>query len=208
MGNLKRGIIISIQGYQRGTTNELASEAVRAGAIALRTDKPIKLQEGIERVPVIGLHKLHVRSPSKEPYITATVEALEQVAAWADYVAIDCRELNAERAALLQWCSERKVKVVADVETMKDVYTLMESGGAAVDYIATTFSVFHKNHRPDLELVVALAANGIKNVIAEGNYSSRVDVRQALQSGAHAVCIGSAVSNVYKLTRKYTTLEF
>jgi putative N-acetylmannosamine-6-phosphate epimerase len=45
-----------------------------------------------------------------------------------------------------------------------------------------------------------------KHLIAEGNYSSREDVHIALESGAHAVCIGGAISNVYKLTKKYTSI--
>lgn len=204
---LKRGIIISIQGYQRGTTNELASEAVKAGAVALRTDKPVRLSEGIESVPVIGLHKLHVKHPVAEPYITPNLELLEMVAAWADLVAVDMRNCNLRRAELAGWLKEHKKPMVADIACMADWHAL-QAGHVEYAYVATTMSVFHKNHRPDLALVAALYAAGEKRVIAEGNYSARADVRQALKTGARAVCLGASVANVYKLTRKYTTIDF
>lgn len=202
---MKRGIIVSIQGYETRTTGELASEAVRAGAIALRSDKPIRLQEDVERVPVIGLHKMHVRAPSREPYITAELETVQEVAKWADYVAIDCRVCNTRRMELLDWCKANKIKVVADIASYDDWASLQ---GQRYDYIATTLSVFHKNHRPDTVLVEQLIKAGEKNVIAEGNYTTRKDVQAVLKRGAAAVCIGGAISNVYKLTRKFTTVEF
>ena len=201
---MKRGIIVSIQGYQQKTIGEMASDAVRAGAIAIRTDKPIRLEEGVERVPIIGLHKLHVHAPSREPYITNTLEAAQAVARWADYVAVDCRRCNPEHENILAWCKANGVKVVADIETIEDWQQI----NGPRDFVATTFSVFHKNHRPDTALIVALAEAGEKNIIAEGNYSTRIDVQTALKTGAHAVCIGAAISNVYKLTRKFSTIEF
>jgi len=204
---MKRGIIISIQGYQRVTTNELAGEAVKAGAVALRTDKPIKLPDGVERVPIIGLHKIRVDSPARQPYITASLEALALVRPWADLIAVDCRIVNPARRELLMWCADAQIPVVADIATLEDWKTLRELS-VPYAYVATTCSVFHKNHRPDINLVKELSGLGEKNIIAEGNYSARVDVRQALKTGAHAVCLGAAVANVYKLTRKYTTIDF
>ena len=202
---MKRGIIVSIQGYHQKTIAELAGEAIRAGAIALRTDKPIRVSTDLERVPVIGLHKEHVRTPSREAYITATVEALQSVARWADYVAIDYRICNAKRKELSDWCKQNKIKVVADIACMADWHSIQD---LRYDFVATTLSVFHKNHRPDTKLIEELVKAGEKHIIAEGNYTTRVDVQAVLKSGAHAVCIGAAISNVYKLTRKFTTVEF
>lgn len=202
---MKRGIIVSIQGYQPKTTGELASEAVRAGAIALRTDKLIRLQEGVERVPVIGLQKMHVNAPAREAYITVTIEAVQEVAKWADYVAVDCRTCNVKRMEILAWCKENNIKAVADIATFDDWATLQ---GQTYAFVATTLSVFHKNHRPDLALVDQIIEAGEKNLIAEGNYATRKDVQTVLKRGARCVCIGGAISNVYKLTRKFTTVEY
>ena len=75
------------------------------------------------------------------------------------------------------------------------------------DYVATTFSVYKRQYFPDKRFVNKLIKAGCKNVIAEGNYFSRADVKEVLEYGAYAVCIGSAISNVYKLTRRYTVIE-
>ena len=202
---LKRGIIVSIQGYHHKTVAELAAEAIRAGAVGLRVDKPIHLPEGVERVPIIGLNKNHVAKPSEEPYVTATVEQVQQVASWADLVAVDYRNCNPTREQLAAYCKEHQIKVVADIGTMEDYEGMKDLYWT---YVATTLSVFHKNHRPDLALIETLRKCGEKNIIAEGNYTTRVDVQRVLKNGAWCVCIGSAISNVYKLTRKFTTVEY
>jgi len=203
--DFKRGIIVSIQGYSQKTTSELASEAVSAGCVALRLDKPVSIRDGLDRVPIIGLRKSSVPHPASEPYITTTPDAVQEVSNWANYVAIDCRVCNPRRAELADYCNKRNIKFVADIETVDDWKSIQ---GLGFSWAATTFSVFHKNHRPDISLVKVLKESGEKHIIAEGNYTSRVDVRTALQSGAHMVCIGAAIANVYKLTRKYTTVEF
>lgn len=206
MTELKRGIIVSIQGYSLVTTAELAGEAIRAGAVAIRTDKPLRLGANAERVPVIGLHKTHVREPSKEPYLTSTLAEVQDVARWADLVAADFRNCNAaEREKIAVWCRANQKPLVADLETLDDWRAVQ---GLPYDFVTTTFSVFHMNHRPDLRLVEALRGAGERRLIAEGNFSARADVQAALRLGAHGVCLGAAVANVYKLTRKYTTLEF
>jgi putative N-acetylmannosamine-6-phosphate epimerase len=200
-----RGIVVSIQGYSQKTTSEMASEAVSAGCVALRLDKPVSLRDGLERVPVIGLRKCSVLRPAEEPYITVTPDAVQEIANWADLVAIDCRKCNTRRFELTEYCKKRNIQFVADIETIDDWKGIQGFGYA---WAATTFSVFHKNHRPDIALIEELKKNGERRIIAEGNFSSRVDVRTALQAGAHMVCIGAAIANVYKLTRKYTTVEW
>jgi N-acylglucosamine-6-phosphate 2-epimerase len=39
-------------------------------------------------------------------------------------------------------------------------------------------------------------------VIAEGRYSSSDDVRRALEFGAHAVCIGTSLTDPWTLTKR------
>ena len=208
---MKRGIIVSIQGYHQKTITELAMDAVSAGAVAIRTDKPITIRTGAqfddhdERVPIIGLYKIHVCAPSREPYITSTLEAVQAVSKWADYVAVDYRQCNTERETISAWCKAAGIHLIADIETTDDWESIQ---GLHYDFVATTFSVFHKNHRPDIQLVKDLVAAGEKHIIAEGNYTTRCDVQEVLKAGAHAVCIGGAISNVYKLARKFTTIEF
>ncbi|HEX5909783.1 MAG TPA: hypothetical protein VFY44_04770, partial [Thermoleophilaceae bacterium] len=55
---------------------------------------------------------------------------------------------------------------------------------------------------PDLELVAALdGAVGVP-VVAEGRYASPQQVRDAFLAGAHAVVVGTAITDPMALTRR------
>jgi putative N-acetylmannosamine-6-phosphate epimerase len=203
---LKRGIIVSIQGYSRETTRELALEAISAGAIAIRTDKPIKIAMD-KKVPLIGLSKIKVNDKEKQAYITPTIKMVEDVALWADFVAVDCRQLNADLRDVVDYCHANRVAMVADIGAWAD-YEALKTSGADFAYLTTALSVFRRRHWPDTRLALRLAKEEPGKIIAEGNYRSRSDVEAVLKAGVHAVCIGNAISNVYKLTRRFTTIEF
>jgi len=57
-------------------------------------------------------------------------------------------------------------------------------------------------------LIKELLKLGEKNIIAEGNFSARSDVAEIAASGVHNICVGGAISNVYKLTKKYTSVRW
>lgn len=200
---MNKGIIVSIQGYNTIATETLAREAVNACAVAIRTDKPIEVD-----VPIIGLQKVKVGNTGKEAYITPTIEDVEKVGHWADFVAIDYRMCNKNLNDISDYCKKNKIKVIADIMCFAD-YENIKENGYQFDYIATTLSVLNpgnKRYYPDIRLVKSLIAAGCRNLIAEGNYNYRKDVKEVLDSGVHAVCIGTAISDVYKLTRRYTSI--
>ncbi len=200
---IPRGIIVSIQGYHYKTMTELAKDAINAGCVAIRTDKRLCLSDE-EKVPIIGLKKLQVEDVKAAAYITPTPEEVQEIESWADLVAVDYRACNENLQRTSKYCRERALKVVADIETYDDFANIRDRG-YYYTYVATTLSVFKLLFRPNLRLVEKIAQEE-KHVIAEGNFSSRKDVRAAFEYGAHAVCIGSAISNVYKLTKKYTSV--
>lgn len=200
---MNKGIIVSIQGYNTITTETLAREAVNACAVAIRTDKPITID-----IPVIGLQKIKVGNTSREAYITPTVEEVEKISKWADIVAIDYRRCNKNLKEISDYCRSAGIKVVSDIMCFED-YENIKENSYHFDYIATTLSVLSPGNRryyPDKRLVKSLVADGCRNVIAEGNYDYRKDVREVFNAGVHAVCIGTAISNIYKLTRRYTSI--
>lgn len=196
---LQKGIIVSIQGYKQITIEELAENAVSAGAVAIRTDKPIRCS-----APLIGLNKTHVDQPEREAYITTDIEAIKRVAAWAEYVAIDYRALNKKLKELSDYCRLKKIKVVADIGCYDDYINIKEKD-LYCSFIATTFSVFKARNHPDIKLVKKLLQSE-KNIIAEGNYYTRGAVQAVKELGVYNICIGSAISDVYKLTRRFTTI--
>lgn len=199
---LKKGIIVSIQGYGQITTEELAKNAINAGCIAIRTDKPFVMTA--DKVPIIGLQKIKVNDVKKSAYITPDVENIAKIKRWADYVAIDYRQLNKNLPEISEYCKNERIKVVADIECYED-YVNIRDMGYHYTYISTTFAVFRLLFRPNLRLLKRILETE-PHVIAEGNYSARADVAEAFKLGAQAVCIGGAISDVYKLTKKYTSI--
>jgi len=201
---LNKGVYVSIQGLSHNTTSELITEALSAGAAGIKTDKEITLK-GRKDITIIGCHKVRVRDKSREAYITPTVEEVKKVAEWADLVSIDYRRINKNLKAISEYCRDKKIPVVADIGTMEDLENIQKCG-LYYTYIATTFSVFGLKYYPDLEFLKALLEHE-KNILAEGNYQTRGQVIEAMKAGADHFCIGAAICNVYKLTRKFTTIR-
>ena len=56
---------------------------------------------------------------------------------------------------------------------------------------------------PDLALVERLAAALDCPVLAEGRYATADDVRRAFDAGAHAVVVGTAITDPVALTRRF-----
>jgi len=203
---ISQGIIVSIQGYHQKTIEELAKDAINAGCVALRTDKPLHFRPYDKKVPIIGLNKIKVINPEITPYITSTIEEIEKVKEWADYIAVDYRLVNNNLKGISAYSEERKLNIIADIGCIED-YENIKENNYYYTYIATTFSVFKILFKPDTKLIKYLVDKGEKYIIAEGNYTTRKSVIDVYNLGVKNVCIGSAISNVYKLTRKFTTVR-
>ena len=189
---MDQGIIVSIQTYNKTTTQELAKRAIEGGAVAIRTDQPIKV-----KCDVIGLRKI----PERRFYITSELWAVKEVMQWTNLIAIDSRKGNMELEILYAFCHINNIDIVADVANIEDVKSLLlmlnNKKIMMPKYIATTFA------KGSLEII-----RNIKNitsipVIAEGGYNSEANVSFARHIGAHAVCIGEAISKIDCLTNKF-----
>ena len=192
---MDKGIIVSIQGYGKGTTDEMAKEAISAGASALRVDKKVN-----HDIPQIGLLKTKNRDHFSQPYITYTLDDVKSVASWADFVAIDYRRINPYLQDISDYCRANGVKVIADISSIYDVYNLFEKK-YHYDFLATTLSVFGKTS-PDFWLLKELLKIE-PNTIAEGNFKTPDQVRRAAKAGAFSVCIGEAITGIYKKTKAF-----
>ena len=198
---IKRGIIVSIQGYARDTTQELALNAESGGAVAIRTDKPVR---GLN-IPIIGLSKKKVPNLETTPYITTTIESIDFVHQFSDFVAIDYRVINKDLKDLSEYCKEEKIPVIADIRGGRCLNRIIEEG-FYFTYISTTFGVFDNKYRPDIKFLETVNRKFPGQVIAEGGYSTRAQIGQAYKAGAVCVCIGGAISNTYKLTQKFSSV--
>ena len=89
---MDKGLIVSIQGYSKDTTQELATKCIEAKAIAIRTDIEINVD-----VPVIYLKKHEVLNRKDQAYITSMIEDIKEIELYMkekDFIAIDYRIVN------------------------------------------------------------------------------------------------------------------
>jgi N-acylglucosamine-6-phosphate 2-epimerase len=160
---------------------------------------------------VIGLRKREV--PGSDVYITPTLEDARDVgAAGADIVAVDAtlrpRPGGIEGEAFVaRLARELRRPLLADVDSFEAGVAAEAAGAAAV---ATTLSGYTSGgappDEPDLELVSRLAAQLECPVLAEGRYATPDAAQEALDAGAFAVVIGSAITDPVALTRRFAAV--
>jgi len=193
---LEKGLIVSIQGYSFSTTQELAEHAIKGGAVAIRTDKPLEIE-----VPMIGLMKFK----KKKFYITTSIKTIENVSFSTNYVAIDSREGNKDICDLYSFCKIHSIDIVADIGRIEDVEYLINFG-CVPDYICTTFSFLYNDGYPDIQLIERIQKLIDVPIIAEGGFEHLYQIQQAMAAGANNVCIGKAISKVYEKTEEYVNM--
>lgn len=192
---MEKGIIVSIQGYGKGTTQEIADEVTNAGAVALRLDKKVNTE-----LPIIGLLKAKNKQHECEAYITHTLDAVRSVSEWADYVAIDYRRISPYLKEISDYCRVNQLQVVADVSDIYDVYNIFEKK-LYYTYLATTLSVFGHN-TPNFWFLKEVLKNE-KKVIAEGNFKTFDHIKRAAKAGAPNICVGYAITGFFKRTQEF-----
>jgi putative N-acetylmannosamine-6-phosphate epimerase len=189
---MDQGIIVSIQKFSKSTTQELAKKAIEGGAVAIRTDQAMKV-----KCDVIGLRKI----PDRKYYITSELWAVKEVMQWTKLIAIDSRRGNTELEMLYAFCHINDISIVADIETIDDVTSLLkmlnERKINTPSYIATTFS------NNNVFLIQQIKQITTIPIIAEGGYNRQLEIETAKKLGAYAVCIGEAISKIDCLTNKF-----
>ncbi|GHA34752.1 putative N-acetylmannosamine-6-phosphate 2-epimerase [Devosia pacifica] len=211
----KGGLIVSCQAREDNPLHgpmfmaAMALAARDGGACAIRANGP----EDVKAVkatglPVIGIHK--VFDEASPVYITPTIAAAEALSgAGADIIALDCtmRQRSGDPAdAIIQ-----HVRDTLGLEVFADVSTLEEGMAAAsmgATYVATTLSGYTdasapKPEGPDLALIAELSARIDIPVVAEGRFNTPELARAAIDAGAHAVVVGTMITNPREITRSF-----
>lgn len=211
--SLKASLIVSVQAYpgEPLRTPETMAQMSRAcelgGAAAIRCQglSDIAAIKGRVEVPVIGLWK----DGHEGVYITPTLRhARACVAAGADIVAIDATDRHRPDGKLLEDTvrplQEEGVLLMADCMTIEDIRHANELG---FDLVSTTLS--HNkpaietslNEGPDLPLLrQAVEEFPDLPIICEGHVHTPQDVRAALDAGAWAVMVGTAITHPTSVT--------
>jgi N-acylglucosamine-6-phosphate 2-epimerase len=179
---------------------DLARVMADEGACALRVEgtERIAAVRAAVAVPILGILKR--ASPGFDPYITPTVDAVDAVIeAGADIVALDGRDRPRPDGStfgdLVTRCHARGVSVMADVSTLAEGLYAARCGA---DLVATTLAGYTPESRPgpdpDLDLIAELAGGAAVPVVAEGRLHAPEQVRAAFARGAHAVVVGTAIT--------------
>lgn len=183
----------------------VAQAAAIGGAAGIRAQgvDDLRLIREAVSLPLIGLWK----DGDAPVYITPTLEhALAVAEAGADIVAIDGTGQErpdgrtvAETIAELR--SRTSVLVMADCSTVDEGRIAAEAGA---DLVGTTLAGYTpytmKTVGPDLQFVAELAAAVDVPVLCEGRVHTPEQARSAVDAGAYAVVVGTAISHPSTIT--------
>lgn len=210
--SLRGQLIVSCQAYpgepmrDPRTTGQVAASAVTGGAAAVRVQglSDVQHTRSAVEVPVIGLWK----DGHDGVFITPTLRhALAVANAGAHVVAIDgTRRRRPDGLTLAQTVAaihaESHALVMADCGSFDDAAAAVHAGA---DLVGTTLSGYTgerpKTSGPDLDLLgrIAAADFGVP-LIAEGRIHTPAQARQALDAGAFAVVVGTAITHPATIT--------
>lgn len=222
ISQLRGGLVVSCQAwpdtplYGPVFQRAMALCGLQAGARGIRANGGADVRAIKEAVPLImiGINK----SPNAlgATVITPTLAAAREVVeAGADIVAVDCTVQAWSEAAALRYHLESinqslGVPIMADIATVAEAERAMTLGAA---FVATTMSGYTPDTAerrlsglPDLDLIADLKrALGPVPVLAEGRFWQPHQAAEALERGAHCVCVGTAITAPWEIAHRFVT---
>jgi len=189
----------------------MAKAAKEAGCKCIRTSSvrdviAIKETTGL---PVIGLIKKTYEG--YDSYITPTMQEIDElVKAESDIIALDCTmRKRGDGTTINEFLSAIRDKY-PNIRLMADISTLEEginACNAGVDMVGTTLSGYTpyspQVDGPDFELVKALVKSVNIPVIAEGKIHTPEQAAEMLQTGAHAIVVGGAITRPLEIAGRF-----
>ena len=214
------GLIVSVQAPEGSPLRDpeviaaMAEASLRNGATGVRLESPEHIGAVRRRCPealIIGLWKVtYADSPV---YITPGWREISEVwAAGADVIALDATERlrpgGAQLAALINRAkAELGAPLMADIDSLSNGLRAAELG---CDWVGTTLFGYTEataaSKPPAWDLVPQLRAQlpAEVSLICEGGIASAEQARRALNLGADAVVVGTAITGVDLQVAAYT----
>ena len=214
--NLSRKLVVSCQAPVDSPLHDpvviaaIALASVEQGAEAVRIDTPAHISAVREKVnsPIIGLWKQKL--PGFDVYITPQFHHAAAIAqAGADIIAIDATQRNRPEgetvtSLITRIHQELNKPVMADVDTFEAACAAAQAGA---DLVATTLYGYtpRTNHLnpPGFELLAQMVKKLEVPAICEGGISSPQMARHALDLGAYAVVVGTAITGIDHQVKMY-----
>jgi N-acylglucosamine-6-phosphate 2-epimerase len=185
----------------------LAAKLGGASGIRANTVKDIQAIKQKVDLPIIGIIKKDY--PDSAVYITPTLDEVDELyQEGVDIIAFDATKQERPGGQSFQdFFSEVRAKYpnqlfMADTSTLEEAIAAEKVG---VDIVATTmagYTPYSKGTVP-LEVLKEVVENVRVPVIAEGNIDTPEKAKKALEIGAHAVVVGSAITRPKLITEKF-----
>ncbi|MBC7761634.1 MAG: N-acetylmannosamine-6-phosphate 2-epimerase [Candidatus Saccharibacteria bacterium] len=212
--SLRGGLIVSCQAYPGEPLRDphamslIAMSAAAGGAVGIRAQgvEDIILIRELVALPLIGLLKIG----DGDVFITPTLaHAIAVAEGGADIVAIDgTRRDRPDGLTLAQTIraihETTGALVMADAGSLEDGESAQDAGA---DIVGTTLSGYTgarpRTIEPDFELISEMATVLSVPVFAEGRIRTPAQAREALDRGAYAVVVGTAITHPTSITSWY-----
>lgn len=213
---LKGGLIVSCQAPVGSPMHEpiviaaMAQASVNQGAVGVRIESPAHVGAVRKRVsvPIIGLWKQQI--PGFEVYITPQFHHAATIAqAGADIIAIDATsrprpEGETVESLIKRIHTELGKPVMADVDTLDNAIAAMQAGAEIVGTTLYGYTEETKHYTPPgFDLLAQLVKHPDAFIICEGGIASAQMAKQAIDLGADAVVVGTAITGVDLQVKAY-----
>jgi N-acylglucosamine-6-phosphate 2-epimerase len=192
------------------TLTRIATSVLRGGAGGLRAEgiTCIAAFRRITQLPIIGIIKTY--DTNGDVYITPDFRSAKAISdAGADIVALDCtaRRLTAAEPwpeLIPRIHAELNRPVLADIATLEDALAAEQAGADAVATTLYGYTAETANIRtPSWSLIETIVARLTIPVLAEGHITHPEEVRTALDLGATAAVVGSAITRPETITARF-----
>ncbi len=210
--HLRGGLIVSVQAPEGSPMRHpdviaaMAEASLRNGAIGVRLESPEHIGAVRERCPdalIVGLWKRSF--PDSSVYITPRWEDIRAVwAAGADVIALDAtarkRPSGQELELLIQQArTELGATLMADVDSVENG---LKAATLGCDWVGTTLFGYTEDTAqlspPAIDLLRPLRQQlpASTLLVCEGGIASAATAADAMQGGADAVVVGTAITGV------------
>ena len=189
----------------------MAQAARDGGAKGIRAQGAgdIKAIRAVVDLPIIGLIK-HFDTGLPVAITPSFADAMAIAEAGADLIALDATDRPRAGEPIDQLIP--MIRAATDKAIFADIATVADGERAAAlgaDCVGTTLSGYTEDTArtagpgPDFDLISALVKSVSIPVIAEGRFTTPEEVREAFRRGAHAVVVGTAITNPREITRRF-----
>lgn len=209
LSTLAGGLIVSCQPARPGPLDRvedvvaMAQSAAIGGAVGLRIEGTANVRAvgQATRLPIVGIIKRDLAD--SDVRITPDVTDIDAlIESGAPIIAFDAtdRARPCPVADMIARIQDGGALAFADCATLAEGRA---AHGAGADIVGTTLSGYtgpgETPVEPDIELVRALAADGIR-VVAEGRLRSPEQAAAAMHAGAFAIVVGTAITRPDRIT--------